>query len=90
MAIKNAQQIVTETGDLPVPLHLRNAPTALMGKLGYGKGYEYDHNSKGGFSSQECMPVGLEGKQIYNPGNNPREKQMRDQLKSLWKDKYGY
>ena len=56
MAIKNAQQIVTDTGDLPVPLHLRNAPTALMGKLGYGKGYEYDHNSKGGFSSQECMP----------------------------------
>ena len=90
MAIKNAQQIVTETGDLPVPLHLRNAPTALMGKLGYGKGYEYDHNSKGGFSSQECMPKGLEGNQIYNPGNNPREKQMRDQLKSLWKDKYGY
>ena len=90
MAIKNAQQIVTETGDLPVPLHLRNAPTALMGKLGYGKGYEYDHNSKGGFSSHECMPKSLEGKQIYTPGNNPREKQMRDQLKSLWKDKYGY
>ena len=66
-----------ETGDIPVPLHLRNAPTSLMSKLGYGKGYAYDHDAPSGFSEQECMPVGLEGKQLYNPGENPREKSMR-------------
>jgi putative ATPase len=90
IAIKAAQTLVQETGDLPVPLHLRNAPTSLMSKLGYGKGYSYDHDAPSGFSEQECMPAGLEGKQIYNPGNNPREKSMRSHLKSLWKEKYGY
>lgn len=90
MAIKQAQTIVQETGDLAVPLHLRNAPTSLMSKLGYGEGYSYDHDSPSGFSEQECMPEGLEGKQIYNPGSNPREQSMRNHLKSLWKTKYGY
>jgi len=90
MAIKNAQQLVQETGDIPVPLHLRNAPTALMSELGYGKDYAYDHDAPEGFSEQECMPVGLEGKQLYNPGVNPREKSMRVYLQSLWKNKYGY
>lgn len=90
MAIKNAQQLVRETGDLPVPLHLRNAPTELMGKLGYGKGYAYDHDAKGGFSSQECMPEQIIGKTIFNPGQTPREEQLRQQLRSQWKQKYGY
>ena len=90
MAIKDAQELVQETGDIPVPLHLRNAPTSLMSKLGYGKGYAYDHDAPSGFSDQECMPVGLEGKQLYNPGENPREKSMRIYLQSLWKKKYGY
>jgi putative ATPase len=89
-AIKDAQKLVKETGDLQVPLHLRNAPTELMSKLGYGDGYQYDHNSNGGFSSQECMPESLSGKALYNPGNNPRELQIRAQLKALWKEKYGY
>ena len=89
-AIKAAQTLVQETGDMPVPLHLRNAPTSLMSKLGYGKGYSYDHDAPSGFSEQECMPVGLEGKQIYNPGDNKRENSMRSHLKSLWKEKYGY
>ena len=90
IAIKDAQALVQETGDMPVPLHLRNAPTSLMSKLGYGKGYSYDHDAPSGFSEQECMPAGLEGKQIYNPGDNPRETSMRSHLKSLWKEKYGY
>ena len=90
MAIKDAQELVQETGDIPVPLHLRNAPTSLMSKMGYGKGYAYDHDATSGFSKQECMPVGLEGKQLYNPGDNPREKSMRIYLQSLWKKKYGY
>ncbi|PCJ82402.1 MAG: AAA family ATPase [Bacteroidetes bacterium] len=90
LAIKNAQTLVQDTGDLAVPLHLRNAPTSLMSKLGYGKGYSYDHDSPTGFSEQECMPVGIEGMQIYNPGDNPREQSMRTHLKSLWKNKYGY
>jgi len=90
MAIKDAQALVQETGDMPVPLHLRNAPTALMSKLGYGEGYAYDHDAPSGFSEQECMPLGLEGQQLYNPGDNPREKSMRVYLKSLWKNKYGF
>ncbi len=90
MAIKEAQDLVKETGDLQVPLHLRNAPTELMSKLGYGDGYKYDHNAEGAFSSQECMPENLSGHTLYNPGDNARENQIRELLKSLWKEKYGY
>jgi putative ATPase len=90
MAIKDAQSIVQETGDLPVPLHLRNAPNSFMSQLGYGEGYSYDHDAPQGHSSQECMPASLEGRVIYKPGNNSREQSMRAHLKSLWKDKYGY
>ena len=90
MAINAAQSLVQETGDLPVPLHLRNAPSSLMSKLGYGEGYAYDHDAPQGHSYQECMPEGLEGRRIYEPGNNSREQSMRSHLKSLWKDKYGY
>ena len=90
MAIGEAQKLVQETGDLQVPLHLRNAPTSLMSKLGYGEGYQYDHNEVGGFSEQECMPDSLVGTKLYDPGNNPRENQLREQLRKLWKEKYGY
>ena len=90
VAINDAQQLVRDTGDLQVPLHLRNAPTSLMSKLGYGDGYHYDHNSSGNFSSQECMPESLSGTTLYNPGDNPRETQMRSQLRALWQQKYGY
>ena len=90
VAINDAQQLVRDTGDLQVPLHLRNAPTSLMSKLGYGDGYQYDHNSSGNFSSQECMPESLSGTTLYNPGDNPRETQMRSQLRALWQQKYGY
>ena len=90
VAINDAQQLVRDTGDLQVPLHLRNAPTSLMSKLGYGDGYQYDHNSSGHFSSQECMPESLSGTTLYNPGDNHRETQMRSQLRALWQQKYGY
>ena len=69
---------------------MRNAPTQLMSNLGYGDGYQYDHDSSGGFSSQECMPDSLSGNTLYTPGNNPREKSMREYLKAVWKNKYGY
>lgn len=89
-AIAKAQQLVTQTGDLPVPLHLRNAPTKLMKNTGYGKEYQYSHAYEGSFSAQEYLPEQLSGTQIYNPGNNPREKESKNWLKSLWKDKYKY
>ncbi|MGV8877664.1 MAG: replication-associated recombination protein A [Sphingobacteriaceae bacterium] len=89
-AIAKAQQLVAQTGDLPVPLHLRNAPTKLMKNIGYGKEYQYSHAYEGSFSAQEYLPEQLSGTKIYNPGNNPREKESKNWLKSLWKDKYKY
>src|SRR5665213_28729 len=89
-AITLANQLVDKTGDLPVPLHIRNAPTKLMKELGYGKNYEYSHSYQNNFSKQEYMPEKISGTQIYNPGNNAREKELRAFLKSLWSDKYGY
>lgn len=89
-AISMANQLVDKTGDLPVPLHIRNAPTRLMKELGYGKNYEYSHSYQNNFSKQEYMPEKISGTQIYNPGNNAREKELRAFLKNLWGDKYGY
>lgn len=89
-AINNAQQIVRETGNLPVPLHLRNAPTALMKNIGYGKNYEYSHDQVGNFSAQEYLPQEISGKKIYDPGNNARERETREALKKLWGEKYQY
>lgn len=89
-AINNAQQIVRETGNLPVPLHLRNAPTALMKNIGYGKNYEYSHDQAGNFSAQEYLPQEISGKKIYDPGNNARERETREALKKLWGEKYQY
>jgi putative ATPase len=89
-AISDATSVVRQEGDLPVPLSLRNAPTDLMKEVGYGEGYVYDHDARGGFSGQEFMPEPLTGRTFYQPGHNPREDQLRAQLKALWKEKYGY
>ncbi|NBL65501.1 AAA family ATPase [Flavobacterium sp. NST-5] len=90
MAIGKAQQIVKQTGDLPVPLHLRNAPTKLMKELGYGDDYKYAHNFENNFAEQEFLPDEIKNTPIYEPGNNPREQSTRDFLKIRWKNKYDY
>lgn len=89
-AIAAAQELVRATGNLPVPLHLRNAPTALMKNIGYGKGYEYSHDMAGSFSAQEYLPEKISGTKLYDPGNNAREREIREHLKKLWGEKYGY
>lgn len=89
-AIGNAMSAVSQHGDLPVPLHIRNAPTRLMKDLNYGKGYKYSHAFEGNFSEQEYLPEKLSGTKFYEPGNNAREEELRKFLRSLWKDKYGY
>jgi putative ATPase len=89
-AINAAQELVRQTGSLPVPLHLRNATTNLMKAEGYGKGYEYSHDQPGNFSLQEYLPPEIAGKKLYEPGNNAREKEARAALKKLWGEKYGY
>jgi putative ATPase len=89
-AINMAMQVVKEKPNMPVPLHLRNAPTKLMKDLNYGKDYKYAHSFKQNFSEQEFLPNEISNTTFYNPGNNPRENELRNFLKSLWKDKYGY
>lgn len=89
-AINTAQEIVKKTGDLPVPLHLRNAPTQLMKEIGYGIEYQYAHAYDGNFITQEYLPEKLSGTKIYNPGNNPAENKLREKLKSNWNTKYNY
>ncbi|OQP55984.1 AAA family ATPase [Niastella yeongjuensis] len=90
VAINDALAAVRQHGDLPVPLHIRNAPTGLMKKLDYGKGYKYSHDYEGNFSSQEYLPPPLTGRAFYSPGKNAREEELRRYLKNLWRDKYGY
>lgn len=90
MAIENALRTVRETGDLPVPLSVRNAPTKLMKNMGYGKGYQYAHDYEGGFVNMEFLPEKISGQKFYEPGNNPREDELRKHLRALWKEKYGY
>jgi putative ATPase len=87
-AISKAQKLVSETGDLAVPLPLRNAPTELMKDLDYGKDYAYAHDYDGNFVDMEFMPEQLSGHNLYIPGDNPRENEMKSFLKSRWKDKY--
>lgn len=89
-AINEAQSEVRKSGDLSVPLHIRNAPTKLMKELGYGTDYKYSHSEAGNFSVQEYLPEELSGKAFYNPGTNKRESGIKEWLKSLWKGKYGY
>jgi putative ATPase len=90
VAINEAMRIINETGDLPVPLSVRNAPTKLMKDMEYGKGYKYAHEGKGNFMDMEFLPERIKGTKFYEPGNNPREEELRNYLKKLWKDKYNY
>ncbi len=90
MAINRAQELVAKTGDLPVPLPIRNAPTGLMKKLDYGKGYQYSHDYPGNFVDQEFLPDSIKGAKLYDPGNNASEARMREYLRQCWKEKYGY
>ncbi|MEQ1676963.1 MAG: replication-associated recombination protein A [Chitinophagaceae bacterium] len=89
-AIGAALEAVKKYGDLPVPLHIRNAPTKLMKNLDYGKGYEYSHSYENNFSPQEYLPKELSGTPFFTPGKNAREEELRKFLKGLWKDKYNY
>ena len=89
-AIKDAQALVKETGDLPIPLSLRNAPTKLMKELNYGKGYQYAHQQDGNFIDMEFLPNEISGKKLFKPGDNPREEEMRKRLLIWWKNKYDY
>ncbi len=89
-AINKAQELVKKTGNLPVPLHLRNAPTKLMKELDYGKDYQYAHSYENNFAYQEFLPEDLSGTTLYSPQNNAKENQFRQRLAQLWKDKYGY
>lgn len=90
VAIDNAIGMVKQTGDLPVPLHIRNAPTKLMKNLEYSKGYEYSHSYEKNFSPQEYLPGEISGKTLYDPGQNVREEEIRKHLRHLWEKKYGY
>ena len=90
MAINEAQALVKQTGDLPIPIHLRNAPTKLMKELGYGEEYQYSHNYANNFSEQEYLPDAIKETKLYDPGTNSRENGTREFLKNRWKDKYGY
>lgn len=89
-AINDAQDLVRKTGNLPVPLAIRNAPTTLMNELGYGKGYQYAHSYEGNFADQEFLPEEIKKTVLYQPGNNKREEENRLFLRKLWKSKYGY
>ena len=90
MAIEQALEEVRRTGDLPVPLHIRNAPTKLMKEIGYGKDYKYAHSYEGNFTLMEFLPDKIKGKKFYTPGNNKKEDELRNWLKVRWKEKYGY
>jgi putative ATPase len=90
VAIGEALSAVKKYGDLPVPLHIRNAPTKLMKNMDYGKGYEYSHSYDNNFSAQEYLPKEIAGTKFYEPGKNVREEELRKFLRKLWGDKYNY
>ena len=90
IAIGAAQAAVRAHGDLPVPLHVRNAPTKLMKNMDYGKGYQYSHSYENNFSPQEYLPTEIAGTKFYDPGKNAREEELRKWLRGLWGEKYGY
>ena len=89
-AIGAAMDLVRQTGDLPVPLHLRNAPTKLMKNLGYGKDYKYAHSYEGNFTDLDFLPDAIKGTKLYKPGNNAREQETKEKLKKLWGNRYKY
>ena len=88
MAINHAQQLVKETGDLPVPLHLRNAPTKLMDELGYGEGYLYSHDYPGNFVEQEFLPDKIRNSNFFSPGSSKKEQEIGQIIQQLWNNKY--
>ena len=88
MALRKAQKLVRETGDLPVPLHLRNAPTKLMKDLNYGKNYQYAHSYEGNFVDQDFLPIEIKDVKLYEPNKNPRENEILQLLKKWWPKKY--
>lgn len=90
MAINKAQALVKQTGDLSVPLSIRNAPTKLMKELGYGENYAYAHNYEGNFVAHDFLPEEIKGTTLYEPGNNPKENALALHLKNLWKEQYNY
>lgn len=90
IAIGEAQSLVKKTGDLSVPLHLRNAPTKLMKDLDYGKEYQYSHNYQNNFINQEFLPEEISGTKLYEPGENTRENQFKEILRKRWKNRYNY
>lgn len=90
MAIEDALALVRKSGDLPVPLAIRNAPTNLMKNIGYGADYKYAHSFTGNFVEMEFLPDKIKGIKIYDPGKNPREEEFRQRLRSLWHSKYQY
>ncbi len=90
MAIGKAQSLVRQTGDLPVPMHLRNAPTKMMKTMDYGKGYQYAHDFSNNFVEQEFLPEKISNTKLYEPGQNPSEDKLRQSLKQNWKNKYDY
>ncbi|RWY52436.1 replication-associated recombination protein A [Mucilaginibacter gilvus] len=89
-AIAAAIALVKQTGDLPVPLHLRNAPTKLMKNIGYGKNYKYAHSYEGNFADLDFLPEAIRGTKIYEPGNNAKENESKDKMRKLWGDRYKY
>lgn len=90
LAINEAQALVKKTGNLPVPLPLRNAPTQLMKELDYGKDYKYAHDYPGNFAEQDFLPDDIQGTSVFKPQENPAEGKLRKQLKQWWKHRYGY
>jgi putative ATPase len=90
MAIDTAIEKVRETGDLPVPLHIRNAPTKLMKDIGYGKDYKYAHSYDGNFVKDNFLPEDLKGTKFYDPGSNSKEEELRKRLETMWRDIYDY
>jgi putative ATPase len=89
-AIEAALELVRQEGDLPVPLHIRNAPTTLMKKIGYGKDYKYAHSFSGNFVADNFLPAEIKGTKFYEPGSNPKEEEVRKRLEMMWKDFYDY
>jgi putative ATPase len=90
MAIENATEAVRDKGNLPVPLHIRNAPTKLMKDLGYHKDYKYAHSYEDNFVPDNYLPEELKGSKFYEPGKNPKEEEIKRRLSNLWKDIYDY
>ncbi len=90
VAINEALELAEKTAHLPVPLHLRNAPTKLMKEIGYGKNYKYAHNYEGNFTPLDFLPDELKGTKLYEPGQNARENEIRKSLQKWWGEWYGY